>query len=71
MKVAAYEGFVDGERIILEAEVRLPDKTRVIVVVPDAEDERVVRIVSPRLVNPEQIGGLKKEIVETTEDASV
>jgi hypothetical protein len=63
MKVAAFEGVVDHGRIRLTPEVSLPEKTRVYVVVP-VERRGTPRILSPRLVHPEQASDFEKEIIE-------
>jgi hypothetical protein len=64
MRVAAFEGVVENGQILLSANVRLPEKTRVFVVVPDPESKQAGHIFSPRLVRREQAADFKKEIVE-------
>ena len=71
MKVVAFEGVVDDGQIRLQPEVRLPNKTRVYVVVPELETQRVAHVPSPRLAHPEQAADFKKAIVETRPDAGV
>jgi hypothetical protein len=71
MKVTTFEGVVDGSQIRLPAGVRLPDKARVFVVVPDLEIRPVAYIGSPRLAHPEQIPDFNKEVVEENQDASL
>jgi len=70
MAVAAFEGLVDKGKIRLKTNIRLPERTRVYVVVPDLEIKQV-RIVSPRLVHPEQAADFKKEMIEVASDANV
>jgi hypothetical protein len=70
MGVAAFEGLVDKGKIRLKTNIRLPERTRVYVVVPDLEIKQV-RIVSPRLVHPEQAADFKKEMIEVASDANV
>lgn len=48
MGVVAFEGSVENGQIRLKGDVRLPEHTRVLVVVPDVEIEGVATIVSPR-----------------------
>lgn len=70
MEVATFEGVVDKGQIRLITDVRLPERTKVYVVVPDLEIKRV-HIVSPRLVHPEQAADFKKEMVEVATDANI
>lgn len=65
MKVATFEGFVENGQIRLPINIRLPEKAKVYVVVPDLEVPSVSYIGSPRLVHSEQAADFeKKEIVE-------
>ena len=66
MSVITLEGFVDQGQIRLKDNVRLPESTKVYVVVPDFQMEQVARIYSPRLARPEQAADFKMEIVEVT-----
>jgi hypothetical protein len=72
MQVTTFEGIVEnGEEIRLKTNIRLPEKTKVFVVIPDFEAKRVVRIVSPRLVHPGQAIDFKKEVVEELPNGSI
>jgi len=71
MSVVTLEGIVEHGQIRLTGDVRLPDNTKVYVVVPGMEIERVARIASPRLAHPEQAADFTMEIVEEATDASV
>jgi hypothetical protein len=64
MKVATFEGFVENGQIRLPISIRLPEKAKVYVVVPDLEVPSVPYIGSPRLVHPEQAADFEKEVVE-------
>ena len=65
MKVATFEGFVENGQIRLPISIRLPEKAKVYVVVPDLEVPSVPPYIgSPRLVHPEQAADFEKEIVE-------
>ncbi len=57
------EGVVENGRVRLIGEVNLPEKTKVVVIVPDSE-KRTARIMSPRLVNKSDA----KFFVKTVED---
>jgi hypothetical protein len=71
MKVTTFEGVVEHGQIRLPAGVRLPDKAKVYIVVPDLEIQPVAYIGSPRLAHPEQIADFKKEVVEETHNAGL
>lgn len=71
MQVTTFEGIIENGQIKLTTKVNLPEKTKVYVVVPGLETERVVHIYSPRLVHPEQIADFKIEIVEEHPNASL
>ena len=64
MKIDTYEGIVENGHIRLPADVRLPEKARVYVVIPGVEARPVAYVGSPRLVHPEQAADFKKEIIE-------
>jgi hypothetical protein len=71
MRVVTFEGIVEDGLIRLTPDVRLPDRTKVFVLVPDMEVERVGRIFSPRLAHPEQAGDFQMEVIEEASDAGV
>lgn len=71
MGVVALEGVVENGQIRLKDGIRLPDKTRVYVIVPDIQIKRGARIFSPRLAHPEQSADFEMEIIEGSVDASV
>ena len=61
MSVTTFEGIVEHNQIRLKPNVRLPDKTKVYVVVPDIRVEQVARIFSPRLAYPAQVSDFKMD----------
>ena len=66
MGAATFEGVVEQGQIKLNSDVRLPDGTKVFIVVPDIEiEETGVHLHSPRLARPEQAADFKMEIVES------
>jgi hypothetical protein len=71
MNIATFEGVVEQGQIHLKTSVRLPDKTKVYVVVPDFRVEQVAHIFTPHLAHPEQAADFKMEIVEDTSNDSV
>ena len=71
MGVTTFEGIVEKGQIRLPAAVRLPERTKVYVVIPDIEVQGVTYISSPRLVHPEQAADFKKEVVEELPDAGL
>ncbi len=71
MKVTTFEGVVENGQIRLPATIRLPEKARVYVVIPDVEVQTLAYIGSPRLVHPEQVVDFKKEVIEDIQDAGL
>jgi hypothetical protein len=71
MGVTTFEGVVENGQIRLPAAVRLPERTRVYVVIPDFEVQSIAYIGSPRLVHPEQAADFKKEVIEEPSDADL
>ena len=71
MRVATFEGIVENGQIRLPATVRLPERTKVYVVIPDVEVQPVAYIGSPRLVHPEQAADFQKEVFEEPSDADL
>ena len=62
MKPAAFEGVVEGGLIRLASQAKIPDRTRVIVVVPEPGDTPIAHIASPTLVNPADLKELEKVV---------
>jgi hypothetical protein len=56
-------GVVERNRIRLTANVRLPENTKVYVIVPDVQVEQVAHVFSPRLAHLEQAAEFEMEIV--------
>ncbi|MGE0543302.1 MAG: hypothetical protein AB7R89_24340 [Dehalococcoidia bacterium] len=71
MSVVTLEAIVEDGQIRLPDNVRQPDRTKVYVVVPGLEVERVVRIANPRPARPEQAADFALEVVETEPNAGV
>jgi len=71
MKVTTFEATVENGRIQLPENVRLPDNTRVFVVIPGVDMQPAYHIGSPRLVHPEQAADFVKEVDEEGKDADL
>ena len=71
MKVTTFQGVVENGRIQLSADVRLPEKATVYVVVPDLEEPHGRYQASPRLAHPEQAADFVKIVVEEALDAGI
>jgi hypothetical protein len=71
MSVVTLEAIVEDGQIRLPGNVRLPDRTKVYVVIPGLEVERTAHIVSPRLARPEQAADFALEIIEAEPDAGL
>lgn len=68
MGVLTIEGIVNNGQIKLTSDFRLPEHTKVYIVVPDMKIEQTVHLFSPRLKHPEQASEFEMEVVE---DSSV
>jgi hypothetical protein len=64
MKTTTYEATVENGQIKLSGAVRLPEHTRVFVVVPGVDVLPSTKIMSPRLAHPEESSAFLKEVVE-------
>jgi hypothetical protein len=71
MKVTTFEGIIENGQIRLPANLHLPEKAKVYVVVPDFETQQVAYVSSPRLARPEQAEDFKKEVFEESSDAGI
>jgi hypothetical protein len=71
MKVTTFQGIVENGQIRLPANVHLPEKATVYVVIPNIENPPVSYLGSPRLVHPEQAADFKKVVVEEAQDDGV
>ena len=71
MSIVALEGFVEEGQIRLKTNLRLPEKTKVYVVVPGIQVEKYARIFSPRLANAEQATDFKMEVAEESSSATL
>jgi hypothetical protein len=66
VSATTFEGVVEKGQIRMNSDVRLPEGTKVFIVVPDIEvDEKSVRLHSPRLTHQEQAADFEMEIVKT------
>jgi len=64
MSIITLEGIVQEGQIRLKSDFRLPDKTKVYVVVPDIQVQKYAHIFSPRLANPEQAIDFKMKVTQ-------
>lgn len=71
MTITTYEGIVEKGKIRLRHDIRLPDNTRIYVVVPDLQTKETSRIMTPRLVHRKQVSDFKMEISEDNSNASL
>lgn len=69
MSVTSFEGTVENGRIRLEPGVRLPENTKVYVLVPNLLVPPTAHIPSPRLARPEEAADFGMEVIE--EDAGI
>ena len=71
MSVVTIEGIVEKGKIRLKESIRLPEKTKVYVVVPDFGSEEIYHIFNPRLLDINQLTDFKMEIIEESQDAKL
>ncbi len=71
MSVITIEGVVENGQVRLPASVRLPERAKVYVIVPDIEVPKVAYIGSPRLVRQEQAADFEKVVAEESHDAGL
>jgi len=71
MGATTIEGIIENGQIRLLATVRLPERTRVYVVIPDVEIQPVAYIGSPGLMHPKQAADFQKEVIEEPSDADL
>jgi hypothetical protein len=66
MSAEMFEGVVEQGQIKLNSGVRLPEGTKVYIVVPGVDVEtQGMRLFSPRLAHPEQAADVEMEVVES------
>jgi hypothetical protein len=65
------EGVVENGQIRLLEGIRLPENTRVFVVVAESNASRPSHLYSPRLAHPEQAGDFVKQVFEESTDARI
>ena len=71
MSVTTIEAIVENGQIRLPSSIRLPEKAKVYVLIPDVSMPSASYIGSPRLAHPEQAADFQKEVVEESSDASL
>ncbi|MCX6068690.1 MAG: hypothetical protein NT121_23570 [Chloroflexi bacterium] len=69
--MTTYEGIVEKGKIRLKVGVKLPEKARVYVIVPDEQAEKAFHLRTPRLKNTKQASDFILEISEESPDASI
>jgi hypothetical protein len=71
MSIVTLEGTVEKGQIRLPSDLRLPDKTKVYVVIPGIQVENLAYVFSPRLADPSQAIDFKLEVLEDTPNATL
>ena len=71
MSIPTFEGIVENGTIRLRGDVKLPENTRVFVVIADFESGPRAHVRSSRLVHPEQASDFAKEVIEVAPDAEL
>ena len=70
MEPLTIEGTVEHGQIRLKDPIRLPDNTKVDVIIAENRGRRTVRV-SPRLAHPDQAEHFRLEVVEDAADAKL
>ena len=71
MSVTTIEAVVENGQIRLPSNIRLPERAKVYVLIPDVEVPPTFYVGSPRLAHPEQVADFRKEVIEESPDASL
>jgi hypothetical protein len=71
MGVLALEGIVESGKIRLISSLRLPEKARVFVVIPEVNENPVAYVHTPHLRHPEQAADFRLDMTEDQPDASI
>ena len=67
MQITTIEGIVENGQIRLTEKIKLPEMTKVFVVVPNFE-RTSAQIMSPHLVDKDRIKDFEREIIEIEDD---
>jgi hypothetical protein len=67
MEVTTFEGIVENGQIRLTDDIKLPEMSKVYIVVPNLE-RKTAKIMSPRLLDKERLVDFEREIVEIESD---
>jgi hypothetical protein len=70
-KLATYEGIIEDGRVRLPSDAGIPEKTRVYVLVPEAETLSATYVASPHLADPQQARDFQMEVIEDATKAGV
>ena len=71
MSVLALEGIVDRGLIRLPSDVKLPDRTKVYIIVPASRPYQKAHLYSPRPADPKQARDFVMEVSEERDDADL
>jgi len=63
VNVATFEGIVENGQVKLPENVRVPERTKVYVVVPGVDQPHSFRLMSPRLAHTEQAKDFEKLVI--------
>jgi hypothetical protein len=71
MAISTFEGYVEHGQIRVPDNLKVPENTKVYVLIPDATSTLTARFRSPRLARPEQAADFIKEVTEVPADAGL
>jgi len=71
MSVTTFEGVVENGQIRLAADICLPEKAKVYVIIPNGTVPPPAFMASPRLAHPEEAIAFKMEVIQEAPNAGV
>jgi len=71
MQIPPSEATVENGRLACPEAVQLPEQEIIHILLPELQENRKYRMMSPRLAHPEQAAEFVKEVVEETPDATL
>ena len=73
MAVTTYEGVVEKGKIRSKKGIKLPEKAKVYVIIPDikTDEKKVIHMLTPRLANRQQAVDFKMQVTELKSNARI
>jgi hypothetical protein len=68
MQGKTIEAIVKNGQIVLTEDFKLPEMTKIYVVIPKTVNQKTARIMSPRLVDKSKLADFEYEIIDIADD---